>query len=85
MQAKGETSTIQTGKDTNIMQKIFQSSWFNDKNASKNKEYFYSRFQLYARAHVRICEKMLQSSSLFSSSYLSLHLVQHIHPKLELL
>ena len=24
MQAKGETSTLQTGKDTNIMRKIFQ-------------------------------------------------------------
>ena len=40
MQAKGETSTLQTGKDTNIMRKIFQSSWVNDKNAFKKKRIY---------------------------------------------
>ena len=32
---------------------------------SKNKEYIYSRIQLYARAHVRIWEKMLLLSILY--------------------
>ena len=33
LQAKGETSTLQTGKYTNTAQKIYKSSPFNDKNA----------------------------------------------------
>ena len=33
LQEKGETSSLQTGKDTNIMRQIYQSSRFNDKNA----------------------------------------------------
>ena len=35
------------------------------KMLSNNKEYIYSRFQLYARAHVRIWEKMLLLSILY--------------------
>ena len=33
LQAKGETSTLQTGKYTKTAQKIYKSSPFNDKNA----------------------------------------------------
>ena len=32
LQAKGEISTLQMGKDINIMRKIYQLSWFSDKN-----------------------------------------------------
>ena len=50
--AKGETSTLQTGK-YNIMQKIYQSSQLNDKNAFRElKNVFFSRFQLYSKAYV---------------------------------
>ena len=50
--AKGETSTLQTGK-YNIMQTIYQSSQLNDKNASRElKNVFFSRFQLYSKAYV---------------------------------
>ena len=52
LQAKGETSTLQTGK-YNIMQTIYQSSQLNDKNAFRElKNVFFSRFQLYAKAYV---------------------------------
>ena len=52
LKAKGETSTLQTGK-YNIMQRIYQSSQLNDKNASRElKNVFFSRFQLYAKAYV---------------------------------
>ena len=53
LQAKGETSTLQTGK-YNIMQTIYQSSQLNDKNAFRElKNYvFFSRFQLYSKAYV---------------------------------
>ena len=33
LHAKGETSTLQTSKYTNIIRKIYQSSRFNNKNA----------------------------------------------------
>ena len=52
LKAKGETSTLQTGK-YNIMQTIYQSSQMNDKNASRElKNVFFSRFQPYAKAYV---------------------------------
>ena len=52
LKAKGETSTLQTGK-YNIMQKIYQSSQLNDKNAFRElKNVFSSRFQLFAKAYV---------------------------------
>lgn len=52
LKAKGETSTLQTGK-YNIMQTIYQSSQLNDKNASRElKNVFFSRFQLYSKAYV---------------------------------
>ena len=52
LKAKGETSTLQTGK-YNIMQKIYQSSQLNDKNAFRElKNVFFSRFQLYSKAYV---------------------------------
>ena len=52
LKAKGETSTLQTGK-YNIMQTIFQSSQLKDKNASRElKNVFFCRFQLYAKAYV---------------------------------
>ena len=42
------------GKNTNMMQKIYQPSQSSDKNAlMKQKEYF-SRYHLYALAYVRI-------------------------------
>ena len=54
MQAKGETSTLQTGKDTNIMRNIFQSSWVNDKNAFKKYIYIFqiSAVRTGARAYM---------------------------------
>ena len=52
LKAKGETSTLQTGK-YNIMQTIYQSSQLNDKNASRElKNVFFSRFQLYTKVYV---------------------------------
>ena len=52
LKAKGETSTLQKGKYT-IMQKFYQSSQLNDKNAFRElKNVFFSRFQLYAKAYV---------------------------------
>ena len=54
LQAKGKTTTLRTGKNTNMMQKIYQPSQSSDKNAlTKQKEYF-SRYQLYALAYVRL-------------------------------
>ena len=39
IQAKGETSTLQTGKDTNIVRGIYQLSRFNDYD-SLRKQFF---------------------------------------------
>ena len=55
LQAKGEMSTRQTGKDTNIQCERFIS--LRDlmiKMLSGNEKYIFSRFQLYARAYVRV-------------------------------
>ena len=50
-----DISNLQTGKDTNVMRKIYQSSRFYDNNAFwKLKKYTFSRFQMYARAYVHI-------------------------------
>ena len=49
-----DISNLQTGKDANIMRKIYQSSRFMIIMLSGNKKYTFSRFQLYARAYVRI-------------------------------
>ena len=51
--AKGENSTFQMGKDTNIVRKIYQLSRFNDYD-SLRKQFFWSRFQLHAWAYLRI-------------------------------
>ena len=52
LKAKGETSTLQKGKYT-IMQKFYQSSQLNDKNAFRElKNVFFSRFQPYVKAYV---------------------------------
>ena len=55
LQAKGEMSTRQTGKDTNILCERFIS--LRDlmiKMLSGNEKYIFSRFQPYALAYVRV-------------------------------
>ena len=54
LEAKGEMFTLQTGKNTTVMRKSYQSYRFNDKKAFGNEKYIFSRFQLYAKAYVRV-------------------------------
>ena len=53
---KAKRSTLQTGKYTKIMRKIYHSFRFNDKNAFRKLDIYilYLIFQLYARAYLRI-------------------------------
>ena len=56
LQAKGVMSTLQMGKGTNIMRKIYQSSRFNEKTAfrkSKIYMYFSVRNGRYAPVNIR--------------------------------
>ena len=51
LQAKGEMSTLQTCKDTNICERFINGLNLYTKMLSGNKKYIFSKFQLYVRVY----------------------------------